>query len=92
MGYVVAMETESPRPDCTRCKELEKQVAELAAEVKRLAKKLEFKTRESKRSAAPQRVRPASHRSDYHCGENGGENGDTAFFRGDSCIWNCRLI
>ena len=45
MGYVVAMETESPRPDCTRCKELEKQVAELAAEVKRLAKKLEFKTR-----------------------------------------------
>ena len=32
MGYVVAMETESPRPDCTRCKELEKQVAELAAD------------------------------------------------------------
>jgi hypothetical protein len=59
MGYVVAMETESPIPDCSRCKELEKQVAELAIEVKRLAKKLESKTRDSKRSAAPQRVRPS---------------------------------
>ena len=59
MGYVVAMETESPGLDCTRCKELEKQVSELAAEVKRLAKKLESKTRASKRSAAPQRVRPS---------------------------------
>jgi transposase len=59
MGYVVAMETKSPATDCTRCKELEKQVAELASEVKRLAKKLESKTRESKRSAAPQRVRPS---------------------------------
>jgi hypothetical protein len=35
LGYVVAMETDSPLPDCTRCKELEKQVAELAAQVKR---------------------------------------------------------
>ena len=34
------METESPLPDCSRCKELEKQVAELASEVKRLAQKL----------------------------------------------------
>ncbi len=59
MGYVGAMETESPQPDCTRCKELEKQVADLAAEVKRLANKLESKTRASKRSAAPQRVRPS---------------------------------
>lgn len=59
MGYVVGMETESPLPDCSRCKELEKQVAELALEVKRLAKKLESKTRESKRSAAPQRIRPS---------------------------------
>ncbi len=59
MGYVVAMETESPLPDCSRCKELEKQVAELASEVKRLAQKLESKTRDSKRSAAPQRVRPS---------------------------------
>ncbi len=59
MGYFVAMETESPLPDCSRCKELEKQVAELALEVKRLAKKLESKTRDSKRSAAPQRVRPS---------------------------------
>ena len=24
LGYVVAMETESPLPDCSRCKELEK--------------------------------------------------------------------
>jgi len=60
------METESRLPDCSRCKELEKQVVELAAEVnelaaevKRLAKKLESKTRDSKRSAAPQRVRPS---------------------------------
>lgn len=53
------METESPLPDCSRCKELEKQVAELAAEVKRLAEKLESKIRDSKRSAAPQRVRPS---------------------------------
>ena len=53
------MEMESPLPDCSRCKELEKQVAELAAEVKRLAEKLESKIRDSKRSAAPQRVRPS---------------------------------
>jgi transposase len=59
VGYVVAMETESPQSDCTRCKELEKQVAQLAAEVKQLAKKLESKTRSRKRSAAPQRVRPS---------------------------------
>ncbi len=59
MGYVVEMETESPLPDCSRCKELEKQIAELALEVKRLAKKLESKTRDAKRSAAPQRVRPS---------------------------------
>ncbi|MFN9419763.1 MAG: hypothetical protein ACK578_20010, partial [Pirellula sp.] len=57
MSYVVAMETESPRTDCSRCKELETKVAELAAEVKRLAKKLESKTRDSKRSAAPLRAR-----------------------------------
>ena len=59
LGYVVSMETESPLPDCSRCKELEKQVAVLAAEVKRLAEKLESKTRDSKRSAAPQRVTPS---------------------------------
>ena len=38
LGYVVAMETELPLPDCSRCKKLEKRVAELAAEVKQLAK------------------------------------------------------
>lgn len=41
MGYVVAMETESPLPNCSRCNELEKQVTELASEVKRLSRKLE---------------------------------------------------
>jgi hypothetical protein len=39
------METNLPLTGCTRCKELEKQVAELAAQVKRLASKLESKTR-----------------------------------------------
>jgi hypothetical protein len=49
------MEKGSPLPDCTRCMELEKKVAKLSLEVKRLAEILEFKTRKSKRSAAPQR-------------------------------------
>ena len=58
MGYVVAMETESPRTDCSRCKELDAKVSELAAEVKRLSKLVEAKTRTGKRSAAPHRRGP----------------------------------
>jgi transposase len=60
MGYVGSMEKESPPTDCSRCKELEKQVAALSTEVKRLASRLEAKTRQSKRSAAP--LRPRSSR------------------------------
>ena len=58
MSYVVAMETESPRTDCSRCKELDAKVSELAAEVKRLSKLVEAKTRTGKRSAAPHRLGP----------------------------------
>jgi hypothetical protein len=58
MCYVVAMETESPRTNCSRCKELDAKVSELAAEVKRLSKLVEAKTRTAKRGAAPQRLGP----------------------------------
>jgi hypothetical protein len=58
MGYVVSMETESLRTDCNRCKELDSKVSERAAEVKRLSKLVEAKTRIGKRSAAAHRPGP----------------------------------
>lgn len=58
MGYVRAMEKESPQSYCPHCKELEAKVAELAAEVKRLSKLVEALTRGGKRSAAPHRLSP----------------------------------
>lgn len=53
------METQSQEYECPGCKELAKVVAELTEKVKQLTAMLESKTRQSKRSAAPQRVRPS---------------------------------
>lgn len=60
VGCVVAMVNESPLRNGSRFKEFVKQIAGLAAQVKRLAKKSESKTRDSKRSAAPLRTRRES--------------------------------
>lgn len=64
MGYVAAMDSQPQELECPNCRLLQKRVADLTAkvielgnQVKQLTNMLEAKTRQTKRSAAPQRVR-----------------------------------
>ena len=56
------MKKESPPTACSRRKELENKVAELAAEVERFSKLVEAKTRVGKRSEAPSWLGPGRHK------------------------------